>query len=110
MNMFERQGAILNLIYRERHTTEAALAALFGVSDRTIRKDIIALACTLPIKSVRGRYGGGIWLEDWFDPDSNVLSLKQEDLLKRIRPTLTGEDILILNSILEQFAPSAGYR
>lgn len=110
LNMFERQSAILDLIYRERHTTEAALAEVFGVSDRTIRKDVIALACMLPIRTVRGRYGGGIWLEDWFDPSSNVLSAKQEDLLKRLRLTLDGEDLLILNSILAQFAPSAGYR
>ena len=108
--MFERHSAILNLICRERHTTEAKLAEMFGVSERTIRKDIISLSCILPIKTVRGRHGGGIWLEDWFDPDSKVLSAKQEDFLKRIRPTVTGEDLLVLNSILAQFAPSAGYR
>ena len=85
MTMFERQSAILNLIYRERHTTETKLAEMFGVSNRTIRKDIISLACIVPIKTVRGRYGGGIWLEDWFDPNSNYLSATQENLLKRIR-------------------------
>ncbi len=109
MTMFERQSAILNLIYRERHTTEAKLAEMFGVSERTIRKDIIYLACVLPIKTVRGRYGGGIWLEDWFVPDSNVLSAEQENLLKRVGQTLTGKDLLILNSILVQFAPSMRY-
>lgn len=107
--MFERQGAILNLIYRERHTTEAKLAEIFGVSERTIRKDIIYLACALPIKTVRGRYGGGIWLEDWFDPDSNVLSTVQEDFLKRMKQTLAGEDLVVMDSILVQFAPSTRY-
>lgn len=110
MNMFERQSAILNLIYREHHTTEAILAETFGVSNRTIRKDITALSCVLPIKTVRGRYRGGIWLEDWFDPNSNVLSAKQENLLKEMRSTLAGENLLMLNSILVQFAPSKGYR
>ncbi len=110
MNMFERQSAILNLIYREHHTTEAVLAEIFGVSERTVRKDITTLSCILPIKTVRGRYGGGIWLEDWFDPNSNVLSAKQEDFLKKMRSTLAGEELLVLNSILVQFAPSKGYR
>ncbi len=109
MTMFERHSAILNLIYRERHTTEAKLAEMFGVSERTIRKDIVCLACILPIKTVRGRYGGGIWLEDWFDPNSNVLSAAQEDLLKRVGKTLAGKDLLVLNSILIQFAPSKRY-
>lgn len=108
--MFERQSAILNLIYRERHTTETKLAEMFGVSNRTIRKDIISLACIVPIKTVRGRYGGGIWLEDWFDPNSNYLSATQENLLKRISQTLAGQDLLVLNSILVQFAPSMRYR
>ncbi len=110
MTMFERQSAILNLIYRERHTTETKLAEMFGVSNRTIRKDIISLACIVPIKTVRGRYGGGIWLEDWFDPNSNYLSATQENLLKRISQTLAGQDLLVLNSILVQFAPSMRYR
>ena len=110
MTMFERQSAILNLICRERHTTEVKLAEMFGVSERTIRKDIISLSCILPIKTVRRRRGGGIWLEDWFDPNANVLSAAQENLLKRIRPTLAGEDLLILNSILLQFAPSMRYQ
>lgn len=110
MNMFERQGAILNLIFRERHTTQPMLAELFGVSERTIRKDITTLSCSLPIKTIRGRHGGGVWLEDWFDPSANVLSARQEELLKRVKPTLAGEDVLVLNSILVQFAPSTRYR
>lgn len=108
--MFERQTAILHLIYRERHTTETELAQMFGVSDRTIRKDIIALACILPIKTVRGRYGGGVWLEDWFDPHAGRMSAKQEDLLERMKSILVGEDLIILNSILLQFASPKGYR
>jgi len=108
--MYERQGAILSLLCRNRHVTESALAAAFGVSERTIRKDIIALSCIIPIKTIRGRHGGGIWLEDWFNPDSNTLAAKQEELLKQILPTLVGEDAVVMNSILTQFAPANRYR
>lgn len=108
--MYERQRAILDVIFRERHTTETALATAFGVSERTIRKDILALSCELPIKTTRGRYGGGIYLEEWFTPHSNVLSDKQEALLKQVKGTLSGDNLIVLNSILAQFAPSHGCR
>ena len=107
--MFERQNAILNFIYRERYTTKTTLAERFGVSERTIRKDIAALSCVLPIKTTRGRYGGGISLEEWFEPATNILSAKQEELLIKLKSTLTGDDLIVLNSILFQFAPSKGY-
>ena len=109
MNMFERQGAILSLICRERHTTEAALAERFGVSERTIRKDIIELSRKIPIRTVRGRYQGGIWLEEWFAPNAHVLSAKQESYLRKWGTSFEGEDLRVLNSILVQFAPSKGY-
>jgi len=68
------------------------------------------LSCIIPIKTIRGRHGVGIWLEDWFNPDSNTPAEKQEDLLGRVRPTLVGEDVVVLNSILTQFAPVNRYR
>ncbi len=109
MNMYERQSAILNLLFRDRYTTEKELAAMLGVSERTIRKDIVAIVCKLPVKTVRGRYNSGVWLEDWFIPDANKLSSKQENLLTRLRIPLTGEDLIVMNSILTQFAPTQGY-
>ena len=110
MNMYERQSAILNLLFRDRYTTEKELAAMLGVSERTIRKDIAAIVCKLPVKTVRGRYNSGVWLEDWFIPDANKLSSKQENLLTRLRIPLTGEDLIVMNSILTQFAPTQGYQ
>ena len=107
--MYERQGAILNFLFRKRYATEKELAEMFGVSERTIRKDIAAIVCILPVKTVRGRYNSGVWFEDWFVPDANTLSSKQEGLLTRLRVPLVGEDLIVMNSILTQFAPAKGY-
>ena len=42
-------------------------------------------------------------MADWFKPQSNTLSSRQKNLLERIRSSLVGEDLIVLNSILIQF-------
>jgi len=110
MNLFERRNAILNKLCKERHATAADLARMFGVSERTIYSDIEALALDYPVQTVRGRYGGGIELANWFHPYAKMLAPVQEELLRRISPTLAGEDLIVMNSILAQFGSSHGYQ
>jgi len=81
------------------------LAQQFEVSVRTICRDISALSCSYPIETVRGRYGGGVKMADWYHSNRNLLTHLQLDLLTRVRKTLTGEDLEIMDSILAQFAP-----
>lgn len=88
----------------------AKLASELDVGMRTIRKDITALSLTFPILTVRGRYGGGVALADWFQPNAHTLSPRQEELLQRLKPTLAGNDLIVLNSILVQFSPLRGCR
>lgn len=66
MNIYERRSAIMNTLLQGGHTTVANLANLFNVSERTIYSDITSLALDHPIRTVRGRYGGGVELERWF--------------------------------------------
>ena len=95
----------MNILCRERHIITARLAAELGYTERTIRSDITALSLGYPLQTVRGRYGGGVQLADWFHPQSTTLAPQQKELLQRIRPLLTGEDLIVLNSILVQFDP-----
>ena len=46
--------------------TAINLAVEFGVSERTIRADLVILSCYYPIQIARGRFGGGAHLPDWF--------------------------------------------
>jgi predicted DNA-binding transcriptional regulator YafY len=110
LNLSERQDAIMDILHKERHTTTARLSAEFDVTERTIRNDITALSLRLPILTVRGRYGGGVKLADWFRPCAKTLSPQQEELLRRLKTALAGDDLIVLNSILVQFSPSHGCR
>ncbi len=110
MNLFERRSAIMRILRREGHTTVASLAQKFEVSERTIYSDITALSLDQPILTVRGRYGGGVKLANWVHPNASALAPEQEELLQRVKSTLVGNDLVVMNSILAQFSPSGGYQ
>ena len=99
-----RQDNWMRLLERRKDTIQD-LASEFNVSPRTIRYDIDALSLSYPIETVRGRYGGGVKVSDWYHPSRNTLSPKQMDLLKKLAPTLEGDDLAVMNSIISQFAP-----
>ena len=104
MTASERREAILNTLMLRRKDTASNLAAEFGVSERTIRNDILELMCSFPIDMKQGRYGGGIEVAPWFRMDRRYLAPEQVDLLKRMAPGLEGKDLQVLNSIITQFA------
>ena len=60
MRPIERRAAIFDALCIRRHDTVENLASEFGVSEKTIRRDIEELSCSYPIETVRGRYGGGV--------------------------------------------------
>ena len=53
----ERRSEILRLLCKRRHETAINLATEFGVSERTIRNDLVILSCYYPIQVTWGRYG-----------------------------------------------------
>lgn len=105
VNQAERREAIKQILNVRRSEKIENLAAELNVSVRTIKYDIEALTCSYPIESVRGRYNGGIKLADWYQPSRRSLCPEQVTLLKKLAPTLTGEDLAVMNSIFAQFAP-----
>ena len=58
MGTAERRMKIMRILCRTRHETISNLAKEFGVSTRTILRDIEALSLTEPIYTVCGKYGG----------------------------------------------------
>ena len=105
MGAEERRAEIYELLLAKRQTTIDALSTQFGVNERTIRRDIEALALTRPIETVRGRYGGGVKIMDWYHPQRTRLCPEQMKLLRKLAPSLCGDDVAVLNSIIDQFAP-----
>lgn len=104
MTAIERREAILDALCVRRFEQVKNLAEEFGVSERTIRTDIEVLACSYPIETVRGRFGGGVKVLDWYHRGRKVLSPEQVALLKRLAPELEGHDLDVMNSIITQFA------
>lgn len=105
MTATERREAILDVLSQRRNDQVKNLAEEFGVTERTIRTDLEVLACSYPIETVRGRYGGGVKVADWYHRDRKTLSPEQVDLLKRLAPGLAGQDLATLNSIINTFGP-----
>ncbi len=84
----------------------ASLCSEFGVTRRTIQRDITALTCSLPIETVRGRYGGGVKLEDGYLPYRGTLSPEQARAVRKAAggELLDREERRQLGGILLQFA------
>ena len=100
----ERRQEIMETLCHRRQETMANLAFEFGVSVRTIRNDIDILSLSYPLETVRGRYGGGVRVMDGFYMNRKYLKSEQIDLLVRLRASLSGKDITVMDGILREFA------
>ena len=58
-----------------------------------------------PIESVRGRYGGGYQVAEWYFPHQHTLCAEQIHVLEKVMSLLSAEDQRIIRTILEQFSP-----
>lgn len=104
MSAYERHQKLLADLFSSRRDTCENLARKLNVTTRTIYSDIELLTCSYPIEALRGRHGG-VKVSDWFNPQSTSLGPKQFALLIKLRANLSGDDLIVLNSILVQFAP-----
>ena len=104
MNSAERQQAIANVLVHRRPETVANLLTEFGVWRSTVRRDGATLTCSLPIETVRGRYGGGVKLADDYRPHRCTLSPEQAQAIRRAAERTSGRERQTLLSILAQFA------
>ena len=111
MGITERRAALLTVLCRRRHETIANLASEFGVSARTIRRDIDALSLDMPIYTQTGRYGGGIYVTENFQLDRKYFTKAELALLEKIitysrqnKPyILCTEEIRTLQRILSNY-------
>ena len=61
--------------------------------------------CSYPLKTVRGRYGGGVEVEEGFYLTRKTLTPKETELLRRLCAQLEKEDRKTIDGILSRFAP-----
>ena len=110
MEAVERRAAILKLLGRKRHETIKNLASLFGVSERTIRRDIEILSFTEPIYTQAGKYGGGVYVIDSYHVNRIYFKESESAVLEKLlcwaqednRCGLTSEEIIVLKRLISE--------
>lgn len=117
MGTAERRAEILRALCRRRHETIANLAEEFGVSTRTILRDIEVLSMTEPIYTQCGRYGGGVFVMDEYvmsrmymtDAELAVLRKLSDFVGNTASCVLNKEECRLLKKIILQYTkPTLG--
>ena len=102
MTASERRNAILEDLCARRFERINNLAFQYGVTERTIRNDIMILSLEYPIYTAKGN-GGGIYVDEKFRLGKSYLKSEQQELLERILPGLDGKDKEVMKAILKTF-------
>lgn len=112
MGAAERRSALMKVLYIRRHDKIANLATEFGVSERTIRRDIEVLSLSEPIYTQCGRYGGGVYVMKGYSSHHLMLSPQETGVLEKILTNaqakihieLSSDDLYILKLLLQKYA------
>ena len=83
MSANERRAEIMRIMVARRQENMQVLASELGVSDRTIRNDIVALTAEYPLETYRGN-GGGVRIAEWYHPHKNIMSQEQISVLEQL--------------------------
>ena len=112
MGTAERRRMIMRVLCRRGHETIANLACEFGVSQRTIRRDIETLSLSEPVYTQQGRYGGGVYVVSGHRIDQQYMSLLQTQTVEKVirfaihgqQCSLQDEELGALRALLETFS------
>lgn len=108
----DRRKKIIKILSQRGHETIMNLAFEFGVSERTIRRDIEFLSLTEPIYTQTGRYAGGIYLYENHFINRIYFSDEEEDVIKKaysvlnmqMPKALSEEELHILQRIVASYS------
>lgn len=94
METAERRIEILKLLCRRGYETAGNLAFEFGVSERTIRRDIEVLSRNNPIYTKSGGHSGGIYIVEGYTPDRMYMSDAEIYVLKKLYTATQADSVL----------------
>lgn len=97
MGIAERRAEIMRVLCRRRHVTISDLAEEFGVSARTILRDIEALSIAEPIYTQCGRYGGGVFVIDDYMMSRMYMTEAELSVLQKVASFAENKSACILN-------------
>lgn len=107
-----RRKSIMRLLYRRGNMKMKDLASEFGVTRRTIKRDIEILSLTEPIYTKTGRYGGGVYIrEDYMPTDMYIINSEVMTLKKLVNCAengvacnLTPAEIKLMNKLISDYS------
>ncbi len=111
MGTSERRQEIMRVLCRRRHETIKNLSFEFGVSERTIQRDIEILSLSEPIYTQSGRYGGGVYVDSGYKPDRMYMKENELAVLNKLLKMskvksvsdLSESETAILQNIISQY-------
>ena len=111
MGTAERRYEIMKILCRRRYETIRNLASEFGVSMRTVQRDIEVLSGTEPIYTQFGKYGGGVYVVEGYSMDRMYMKNSELDVLQKLyiaadkyEDLLTTDEKNLLKSLISQYS------
>ena len=99
---FTRRAEIMRIMVARRQENMQVLAAELGVTDRTIRNDILVLTAEYPLETTRGN-GGGVRIADWYHPHKNIFSQDQISVLEQLMDKADDDQKKVLDQMLREY-------
>ncbi len=109
MGTAERRLEILKYLCKKRHATMPELAQRFGVSVRTIQRDIgeIEISFRVPLEIKCGMPDGGVYIIGDYSFDRAYMRTDEIALLEKLKAevgeTLSHEELRLLSVIIETY-------
>ena len=113
MGTAERRLEILKYLCRARKSTMPKLAELFGVSVRTIQRDILEIEATfhVPIDVRCGKYDGGVYVVGNYSFDRAYMYEDELALLSKVhqlvKDQLTEHERTLFSQIIKTYSKTA---
>lgn len=98
MGTAERRAEMMRILCRRRHETISNLAEEFGVSTRTILRDVEALSITEPIYTKCGRYDGGIYITENYVMNRMYMTESELSVLHKLAACAQDKTVCNLSS------------
>ena len=99
-----RRRGLIEYLSLNGYATMRQLAGEFDVSINTIQRDITYLARYYPLETAYGRYGGGVYFEQNWQPYRIYMTPLQERALQHAISSAPAEDAVPLQEIPQTFA------
>mgnify|MGYP003311562703 CR=1 FL=1 len=97
MGTSERRLEMMKYLCRKRHATMSELSREFGVSVRTVQRDIFELGFTMPLEVRAGRYDGGVYVIGGYTIDRMYMNEAELNVLGKLASLVEENIISVLN-------------